>query len=331
MYLEEVDRGWRGRVGDAFNRAERIYLKILRAMILVIATALIGLTLWLTVLSLYKLSRSPNSVEQEVATVRADELVNSQGSDSTPAVIEKPGKPTASPEQRAFYREFIDRYYQLFRARFERFRQAEDKQLSRDEFDDSFIMSEQRLERVVTGELDFTQDRDDLRNLLLVMTSAADNQTTRERLQGYQRAKKMPVQATVQRTRTEYRRGWDSSSTACSDWYYSPVGCPVQRAIQVPYTESVTSMEFPKGTKSHTALFRAFQDRYFELLTQRRDMNASKANAERQKILAGKVEGSGGLMMALQIFGAFLAVMFFFLLIAIERHQRRISDATIAE
>ncbi len=329
MYLEEVDRGWRGRVGDAFNRAERVYLRILRAMILIIATVLIGITLWLTIVSLYKLSRSPDSVEQDVATVSAGELVDAQAPDSAPEAIEETGKPTASPEQRAFYRDFVDRYYGLFRARFEPFRQAEDKQLRPDEFDDSFIKSEQRLDRVARGELDFAQDQDDLRNLLAVMTAAADNPTTRQRLQRYKSAKKVPVQTKVQRTRTEYRRGWDSSSTACADWYYSPIGCAVQRVVQVPYMESVTSMEFPKGTQSHTDLFRAFQDRYFELLTQRRQENASEANAKRQEIVAGKIEGSGGLAIAMQAFGAFLALMFFFLLIAIERHQRRISAATM--
>lgn len=240
-------------------------------------------------------------------------------------------KPAATPEQRAYYRDFVDRYYELFRVRFEPFRQSEDKRLTRDEFDDNFIKTEQRLEQVAAGDLNFAKDRDDMRELLSVMTAAAVIPTTRSRLENYRTAKKVPVQRKVQRTRTEYRRGWDSYATNCSGWYYSPVGCPARRAVQVPYTETVTSMEFPSGTQSHTALFRAFQDRYFELLTGRRDENASRAESERQSILAGKVEGSGALMTALQIFCAFLALMFFFLLIAIERHQRQMSDRMAPE
>ena len=158
------------------------------------------------------------------------------------------------------------------------------------------------------------------------MTEASEKPVTKERLQRYKTARKVRVENKVQRTRTEYRQGWDSYSTACADWYYSPMGCPVRRAVEVPYTETVTSMEFPKGTQSHIDIFRAFQQRYFDLLGERRAANAQKAEDERQSIIAGKLEGELSLMTALQVVGAFLALMFFFLLIAIERHQRRMAQ-----
>lgn len=300
-------------------------------MILIIATLLIGLALWLAASSAYKLSRSPDRVQEQVATVTPDELVDAQANVNSDAQPQQPVAPSASPEQRAFYRDFVGRYYQLFRARFEPFRQAEDKQLSRDEFDDAFIRSEQRLENVASGKLDFATDSRDLRDLLNVMTKAAENSVTNERLQKYRTAKKVLVQSKVQRTRTEYRRGWDSYSSNCPDWYQSPIGCPVQRAVKVPYTETVSAMEFPKGTQSHLDLFRAFQDRYFQLLAERRDQNTANANSERENIINGKLEGSASLLLALQIFGGFLALMFFFLLIAIERHQRRLSAKVPSE
>ena len=112
---------------------------------------------------------------------------------------------------------------------------------------------------------------------------------------------------------------------ACPDWYQDPMGCTVTRTVEIPYTETVKSMEFPKGTQSHTQIFRAFQDRYFSLLTERRERVAREAQAERESIIEGNATGWISLKTALSVVGGFLVLMFFFLLIAIERHQRRLS------
>jgi hypothetical protein len=90
-------------------------------------------------------------------------------------------------------------------------------------------------------------------------------------------------------------------------------------------------MQFPEGTQSHAQIFRAFQDRYFSLLQERREANSSAAEKKRQDIIASISDGKLSLLTALQVLGAFLALMFFFLLIAIERHQRRISRAMAPE
>ena len=230
--------------------------------------------------------------------------------------------PSVKPEHRNFYRQFAARYYDLYRSRFEPYRQKEDKQLSLGEFDDSFLNTAARLESVTKGDLNFADDRADLKSLLTVMTEAATKPVTAQRLEKYRTAKKVPVQRQVERTRITYRRGWDSNSMACSDWYQSPVGCAVSRPVETNYTERVTELQYPKGTQSHTQLFRAFQDRYFDLLQERRETNAARADSERQSILDGIVDGKP-LMTTLQILGGFLILMFFFLLIAIERHQRR--------
>lgn len=325
MLDERIGRGWRDRVETVFDRAEHIYLRVLRVTILIIATLMIGYAAWLAISSVYKLSRSPDSVVEKVATVSAAELAEANAPEQEVAAKDN-ATPTASPEQRSFYAGFVGRYYDLFRTRFEPFRQAEDKTLSRDEFDDNFVGSRARLEALANGKLDFEKEKADLDTLLTVMTEAAALPATQARLQKYRSARKVRVAKEVQRTRTEYRRGWDSYSTACAEWYYSPIGCPVQRAVQVPYTETVTEMQFPKGTQSHTALFRAFQDRYFQLLNERRESNAATAERERNDIITGQIEGGLSLWTALQIAGAFLVLMFFFLLIAIERHQRRMSN-----
>ena len=325
MYDEEVGAPqWRDRMAVAFDKAEIIYLRILRGMILLIATVLIGYAIWLAVSSIYKMSRSPDSVVESPAIVTADDVT---AEPVKAAETSNPSEPTATAAQREYYAGFVNRYYGLFRARFEPFRQSDDKQLSKDEFDDAFIHSQVRLNAIAKGDLNHDQDRADLESLLGVMSEAAKKPETRQRLRQYQTAKKVRVEKKVQRTRPEYRSGWDSLSTACPNWYYSPIGCPTTRAVQVPYTETIYAMEFPQGTRSHSDIFRSYQDRFFQLLSDRRDANASQAQSERDRIAAQRAEGSISMGTALQVFAAFLALMFFFLLIAIERHQRRISAA----
>jgi hypothetical protein len=317
---EEPRPPLRERVGVALDRAERVYLKVLRAAILLIATGLLLYAAWLGVSGVWKVMRSPDSVEEETAAVAADEITDAEMPARRP---ERQEGPRIDPNQQRYYTGFVNRYYALFRSRFEPFRQREDKRLSRDEFDDAFIDSQARLQTAARGNLNFAADRADLETLLRVMTEAAEKPVTRQRLQRYKNARKVRVGRRVQRTRTEYRSGWNRYSMACADWYYPPYGCAERRAVQVPYTQTVYSREFPEGTQSHNQIFRAFQDRFFALLQQRRADNRLRAEMERNDIMIGNVEGRVSLWDALKILGGFLLLMFFFLLIAIERHQRR--------
>lgn len=312
---------FRERFAAALDRAEHAYLRVLRAAILMIATGLILYAAWLGAWSFYKIAQSPRSVEEKVAMVAPEELVDAE----LPVREVRADGPKVDPAKQRYYAGFVRRYYGLFRTKFEPFRQKEDKQLSRDEFDDAFIDSAARLEAAGKGDLSFESDKDDLETLLQVMSRAAENPTTQRRLQKYKAAKRVRVGKKVQKSRTEFRSGWNSYSMACEDWYVSPIGCSERRAVQVPYTETAYSMEFPKETQSHTQIFRAFQDRFFTLLHDRRQENRMTAESQRAEIVAGNIIGKLTLWDALKILGGFLVLMFFFLLIAIERHQRRIA------
>jgi len=312
-------------LGTLLNKIEKIYLRILRIAILLIATLLIGYACYLGIASVIKIARSPESVKEREATVSADELVNADIPQKNDLAIPADQKIKIDPVQRQYYRSFVGRYYHLYKTNFEPFRQPEDKQLSQDEFDDSFVNTEARLNAVAAGNVDFTKDKADLESLLGVMTQAAGDPETKRRLKQYKEAKKVQVTKNIQRMRTEYRRGWDSYSTACDNWYDTPIGCAVRRPVQVPYTDTVTVMEFPASIRSHTQVFKAYQDRYYTLIGKRRERAAADAAAERDRIVAGNAEGRVSLVTAMWILGAFLALMFFFLLIAIERHQRQIA------
>lgn len=319
MYIEETRRSFRDRFGSALDRLEAIYLRVLRAAILLIATVLIVGATGLAGYSLYQMSRSPASVVEEETKVAPAEIVDAE----QPAQqTSRTGKPTVNPYYRNFYNQFIAEYHRLFRNRFEPFRQREDKQLSATEFGDSFIQPSQRIEAISKGELDFEADKRDLRSLLQVMTQASELARTQERLKRYMNARKVQVCETVQRTRAVTQSGWDRYNMSCSNWYEEPMGCPVTRTVDQPYSARQCRMEYPPNTQSHAEIFRALQDKYLTLLHQRREANSAEADRKRTEIEAGKLAGAASLFTSLQIVGGFLILMFFFLLIAIERHQR---------
>jgi hypothetical protein len=322
--IETVEQPLGRRAADLFDRMEGVYLRILRGFILIFATLLILYAVGLAAISLYKMSRSTASVVEEVATVGGNDLLPAEGAEI--ARRDDSGeRDRTDPTHRQFYQQFIRRYHALFRQRFEPFRQRVDRQLALDAFDDTYVNSAGRLTAVTQGRLDFASDRADLEHLLRAMTEASQAQETQRRLQSYRGARQVRVCRDVRRTRTVSRSGWDRYSTSCPDWFYPPYGCPATRSVQQPYTQRVCEMQLPEGTRSHADIFRAYHDRFFALLQQRRQANSEKAASARMAIELGQIEGGMSLTKAAYIFAGFLIVMFFFLLIAIERHQRRLA------
>jgi hypothetical protein len=311
-------RRFGARLNLVLDRAESIYLKVLRAMILIIASLLILYAAGLAAMSLYRIAQSPSSVEEAPATVAPEELTGAGAPQPRPGTTREA---EINPAHRAAYDQFLRRYYQLYQSRFEPFRQRTDRRLSLEEFDDTFVNTGTRLTAAARGTLDFNADKADLEALFRTMNAAAGLPRTQERLRAYQQAQRVRVCRNVQRMRTTQRQSWDPYSTSCANWYYD-MGCAVTRRVQTPYTERACEMRFPEGTQSHTQIFRAYQSHFYSLLNQRREANAAKAEAERFGIIQGIAEGKLDLMTALKVLGGFLILMFFFLLIAIERHQR---------
>lgn len=323
-YMEAPQPALRGRFGAALDRAEHVYLRVLRAVILVVATGLLLYAGWIGAWSLWKISQSPGSVVEQPAQVTADELTDAEMPVRSSATDARSDGPKVDPAQQRYYADFVKRYHNLYRTRFEPFRQKEDKPLSLDQFDDAFVKSNERLQAATKGDLNFAADKADLDSLLTVMTEAAGKPQTQQRLQKYKAARKVAVAKKVQRTRTETREGWDSNGYTCVNWYENG-GCPTVRTVQVPYMQVVRTSEFPGGTQSHSQIFRAFQDRFFSVLQGRRASFRAEAEQKREEIGIGNLMGRVTLWTMLQILGGFLVLMFFFLLIAIERHQRRLA------
>ncbi|MEK9211906.1 hypothetical protein [Sphingomonas sp. 2378] len=312
------------RFATTLDRIERLYLLLLRTAILVIATGVLIWAAWLAVSATVRIMRSPESVVEQPVSVAASELPSAIAPEAVKAAAKRNDGPSLKAE-RQFYSRFVDQYHSLYQTRFEPFRRAEDKRLNRDEFDDNFVKSGERLAALARSEGDFAKDRADLEELLQAMTQASTLPETMARLKQYKEAVKKPVRRQVERFRIESRRGWDSLSTNCESWYEAPIGCAVTRQVSVPYTQTVTSMALPDGLLSHTQIFRGMQDRYFTLLTERREREAASVTAKRADIAEGQNIGWGSLHLMLYVLAGFLILMFFFLLIAIERHQRRVN------
>ncbi|MDQ1229924.1 hypothetical protein [Sphingomonas sp. SORGH_AS_0879] len=312
------------RFATTLDRIERLYLLLLRTAILVIATGVLIWAAWLAVSATVRIMRSPESVVEQPVSVAASELPSAIAPEAVKAAAKRNDGPSLKAE-RQFYSRFVDQYHSLYQTRFEPFRRAEDKRLNRDEFDDNFVKSGERLAALARGDGDFAKDRADLEELLQAMTQASTLPETMARLKQYKEAVKKPVRRQVERFRIESRRGWDSLSTNCESWYEAPIGCAVTRQVSVPYTQTVTSMALPDGLLSHTQIFRGMQDRYFTLLTERREREAASVTAKRADIAEGQSIGWGSLHLMLYVLAGFLILMFFFLLIAIERHQRRVN------
>ena len=81
---------------------------------------------------------------------------------------------------------------------------------------------------------------------------------------------------------------------------------------------------YPDGIKGPKQAFAEFDAGFRALWLQKTAQVEGKAAAERDKRETLKGSGVPKLMKAIYVFGGFLAVMFLFLVIAVERHLRRI-------
>ncbi|MDQ0836973.1 hypothetical protein [Sphingomonas faeni] len=310
------------RSSSALDRIENLYLKVLRAALLIVATVLLVCALAWAAYSLSRVVRSPASVVEQPSVVSPSELVE-QGSPSKSETGAGVAGQNELRAERAYYDGFVKRYYALFRTKYQPSLRADDKRLTIGEFDDLTINSAGRLNAIRDGSLNYTQDKRDLDAFLPVITEASSSKQSTDQLGRYRTATKRAVTTQVQRTRSETRRGWDTMSQSCEDWYESPIGCAVTRSVDVPYNETVTVMRYPDGISSPGEVMKGYQDRYFQLLSERRTRNESEASSKREAIVEGQVAGWHGLSQSVLLVGGFLTLMFFFLLVAIERHQRR--------
>lgn len=316
-YEDDVPRAG-ARASEILNKLERVYLSAIRAIALAAATLLVMYAIWLAASGLYKSSRDVSTVKEKPAVVSPEEITDID----LRAVAKTASQPASDPlaAEKRYYADFTKRYYALFKAKFEPFKKPEDTALDPKAFDQRYLNTSERLEAIKDGAIDFDQDKADLESLLTTMSAAASNEKTVDRLQTYKSAKKIPV------TRTE-----SSMRPERYCYYYSEYfgQCAIYDTRTVPYTRKIQELKLPAGIVSHSDLFGAYQDAYLSKLADKRQANAAAAERERNEIIADNANGQTRLWSALSVVGGFVVLMFLFLLIALERHQRKIA-ATVA-
>ena len=305
----------RDRFKTVLSKAESTYLEILRAVALLIATVLLVWIGWLIVSSAYNISRDAGAVVEEPVVITPQDVTSIAQPDenSSDGSGRLEGK---SPAAIAFER-FRNDYFQLYRTSFENFRQNDDTPLTRDQFAARYLtgFDQGTAARAELGADAFVM-ADDYPSILSTMRDAASLPITVERLEKYKSTPKVVVNDQVRRTRTE------SYCTYYSSYFDECFGYGTRT---VPYNATVSRREPPAGVFSPQALFGAYQDNYLSKLNSRRDASYSKANRERAERLEANERGWLGMTRVVWFSAAFLGIMFFFLLIAIERHQRRMA------
>ncbi len=111
----------------------------------------------------------------------------------------------------------------------------------------------------------------------------------------------------------------------CAYWYEYPYGCSVTRSISEPTPTRACAMRLPDRLKRPVALYGELVSRYAETAAADIERKAVAAAEQRAATLERKAEGKGALVSGGQWFLAFMAVMFLYLIVAIERHQRRLA------
>lgn len=310
---EEGVPAHRRDVAGVLNKMERAYLAALRTLALIVATLLLLYAAWLGATGLYKVSRNAASVKEVPASVTTEDVVDVDLK-STAAGAAK--APDPFKRERAFYQDFTNRYFNLYQTKFAPFLQANDAKTSKPAFESRYLHVGDRLEAIKQGALNFETDKGDLEGLLTGMTGAADAKLTQDRLRAYKSAKKTSVSRTINEMRSE---------RYCSYYGYYIDQCISWDTRQVPVKRTVAEMRLPDGVISANDLFAAYHEKYVNTLVGRRSDNASRAQSARSEIVRGNAEGAESLWTAMRVVGFFVVVMFLFLLIALERHQRRIA------
>ncbi|WP_395649520.1 hypothetical protein [Brevundimonas sp.] len=306
----------------SIDRIESVYLAILRIAVLTVATISLIAAAGFALDGLWRFA-VVTDVKQEPTAVAPAEVIAAM---KMPPPAAERGDAQIPAHVRAAHAEFSSKvfsvYYSVYRKASEAYKKSEDTTLTQAELMSALGYD---LETYASGEVPatklFVENTAYQQQAQTAVAAAMADATALGQLQEYKAAQK-----TAQSCTTEYERRtmWDSNSTACSDWFYQPYGCNVTRSV--PVQRCVAA--YPEGIVSPTVAFGRADDAFRVIWAQRAEANAQAAADKRYAREETRSKIGPRLMLALQIIGGFLVVMFFFLLIAVERHLRRVAEPT---
>lgn len=298
------------------DRIERIYLASLRVAILGVATlcllgALIfgGNALWRVFVS--------TEVEQAPVEVTGTEIAAELKKAAPQRGVQEGGDDIAPAVRRAhalWASEAFPKYYAIYRKAADAYKKPEDETLNSQQLMSALGYDLQSYAESNKAKL-FINNAEYQQQALTAVATALSDAAVVGQLTEYKAAEK-----TAKSCSTTYQRQrvWDSYSTACYAWYAYPQGCEVTRSV--PVQRCVPA--YPEGIVSPRVAFGRADEEFFRLWTERSAQVSAEAQATRDGREAIRAQIGPNLLLALQILGAFLVVMFFFLMVAIERHLR---------
>jgi len=304
------------------DRVESAYLAILRVAVLAVATLCLLAAIGFAADGLWRIAVSTD-VEEEKTAVSPADVVSAMKTPTPPRQASGQSEISSGVRQRhaTFQANVFRPYYAAYKRASDAYKKDEDKTLTEAELLSALGYD---LGAYAAGSSlatkRFVENPEYQQQAQAAVAAAMSDPGTVRLLAVYKAAEKTAQSCS---TVTEQRRGWDSNSTACSDWFYTPYGCEVTR--NVPVERCVPA--YPDGIVSPFVAFGRADGTFRTLWAARAESNASDAYrtlAERENTRAAI---GPRLLIALQIIGGFLAVMFFFLIIAVERHLRRLAQS----
>ncbi|RVU07136.1 hypothetical protein EOE18_04095 [Novosphingobium umbonatum] len=309
------------RISTKAAALEKNLLALLRYVALLVAVmALVGSLGFLAIGMVNQLGET--EVKPGKVAVQANELIPAQSAKSLPSADIQPIKPSLDKATKA-------KTLEIFRSRFKPSQRPDDK-LTDDQVVD-FIWTDSMLSSYAdlatagltdAGGKDLTTAAAIMGDALTAVDTAAQNPEFQKKLTAYRTAQKQNVCTDHFTIHSRLVPGWDSTATNCEDWYKSPVGCAGTRLVEEPVTEKVCEMKFPEGLLSPVEQYAIAVATYAETAKHKSDDAKIQAQNKTSENGLRKEMGKERIQLAAEIFLGFLGIMFLYLFIALERHNR---------
>lgn len=297
------------------DRVEAVYLVILRIAVLAVAT------LCLLAATFFILDGSwrfgiRTDVRAEPTVVDPSEVAAAMR--NLPAAPESDGANPISAGVRAahaaFAKDVFPAYYAVYKAAFDRYHKAEDTLESPQALMAGLGYSlEDYAGGQSLGTKLFVENSDYQQQAQAAVTAAMAAPETQRLLSAYKAAEKSEQQCTTTQTTRRINQ-------ICG--YYYRYDCSYTQTVPVRRCEAV----YPDGIVSPAQAFDRADGAFESLWRARAEANATRATLESAKRHDAKAQIAPKFFLAIQVLGAFLVVMFFFLMIAMERHLRRLAS-----
>ena len=303
------------------NVAEAGFLSLLRYSALAIAALVLVASVILLALGGIQ-QFGPTRVDPQAVSIAADDMVPSSAAPATTRVAGATTKLGIDQDVRA-------KTLAIYRSRFKAFQRPDTKITDEQVVD--YVWSEERIAKfgaLGNGKL-HNQDGQALSSRSSVMLyalglvdTAARSDEFRQQLTAYRDAKKVSVCTDEVQTRTRTIEAWDSFSTSCSNWEISPIGCASTRTVDEPYIAKVCAMKFPDNLEVPAQQLASAVQRYADVADTKLKSAEIDAEEETARNFARKLGGQENMATSGKLFLGFLGVMFLYLFVAFERHQR---------